>query len=88
MTRTEIYSKLMEIIAQNFEIKLPDHVDEGSRIYEDLFIDSIMVLQLTVYIEEEFGIFVPEDNVDPEVLETVGSLISFIEHLKLQNQTA
>jgi acyl carrier protein len=41
-----------------------------------------MVLQLIVYVEEEFGISVPEEDVDPAVFQTLGSLVTFIEELR------
>lgn len=82
MTREQIMNSLCELIQQNLEIKLPANVTEASRVYQDLFIDSIMVLQLIVYVEEEFGISVPEEDVDPAVFQTLGSLVTFIEELR------
>lgn len=82
MTREQIMSSLCELMQQNLEVKLPENVTEASRVYQDLFIDSIMVLQLIVYVEEEFGISVPEEDVDPAVFQTLGSLVTFIEELR------
>jgi acyl carrier protein len=82
MQRTEILSKLSMLIEENLEVKLPEKVQESSRMYQDLRIDSIMVLQLVVYIEEEFDVLVPEEDVDPAVFETLGSMVTFIEQLR------
>lgn len=41
-----------------------------------------MVLQLVVYIEEEFGVAVPEENVDPAAFATIGTLVDFIDQLQ------
>lgn len=82
MTREQILNSLCELMQQNLEVKLPENVTEASRVYQDLFIDSIMVLQLIVYVEEEFGISVPEEDVDPAVFQTLGSLVTFIEELR------
>ncbi|ETT46375.1 acyl carrier protein [Paenibacillus sp. FSL R7-269] len=41
-----------------------------------------MVLQLVVYIEEVFNVTVPEEEMDPAVFQTVGSLVDFIHALK------
>jgi aryl carrier protein AsbD len=82
MNRIEIIEKLKVIIEENLEHELPENLKEEDGIYDDLGIDSIMVLQLIIYIEEEFGIEVPEDSIDPEVFETVGSLVTFIQALK------
>ncbi|CAM3611875.1 phosphopantetheine-binding protein [Marinicrinis lubricantis] len=87
MSRIEVLEKLKAMIVENLEHTLPDEVHESDRIYEDLGIDSIMVLQLVVYMEEEFHVEVPEEDVDPAVFETMGSLITFIEELQA-GQTA
>lgn len=81
MDRSTIIQKLCMLIEDNLEVRLPADVSESSRIYQDLHIDSIMVLQLVVYVEEEFGIAVPEEDVDPAVFETLGALVTFIEEL-------
>jgi acyl carrier protein len=82
MKREEILTKLVDIIQQNLEVQLPEKVEESHRTFEDLGIDSIMVLQLVVYIEEAFGVAVPEEDVDPDVFKSVGALITFIQELQ------
>ena len=82
MERAEIMHKWCRLIEENLEVKLPEEVLESSRIYQDLHIDSIMVLQLVIYIEDEFGVVVPEEDVDPAVFQTVGAMITFIEELR------
>ncbi len=85
MARAELMSKLCALIEENLEVKLPEDVQESSRMYQDLRIDSIMVLQLVVYIEEEFDVLVPEEDVDPAVFETLGSMVTFIEQLQAES---
>lgn len=81
MNRRQIVDKMTLVIERNLNLRLPDQVSESDRLYEDLNIDSIMVLQLVVYLEEEFGVEVPEEAVDPAVFQTIGSLVTFIEQL-------
>lgn len=81
MNRRQIVDKMTLVIERNLNLRLPDQVSESDRLYEDLNIDSIMVLQLVVYLEEEFGVEVPEEAVDPAVFRTIGSLVTFIEQL-------
>ncbi|MNT99013.1 acyl carrier protein [compost metagenome] len=40
-----------------------------------------MMMQLLVWIEVEFGLSIPEEEVDPRVFQTVGSLLDFMESL-------
>lgn len=82
MNRSEILEKLKVVIRENLEHEIPQEVNESSQIYEDLNIDSIMVLQLIVYIEEMFEVSVPDENVDPASFETMGGLITFIQELQ------
>ncbi|MNC41683.1 Acyl carrier protein [compost metagenome] len=82
MERSVILAQLKELISENLELEVPDQLEDGHRIYDDLNIDSIMVLQLVVYIEENFGVSIPEEGVDPSVYETVGALVDFIQQLQ------
>jgi acyl carrier protein len=85
MSKQEIIDRLQTIITENLEHNLPVTLSEEQRLYEDLNIDSLMVLQLMIYIEEEFQVEVPEEDVDPEVFQTVRSLVQFIQELQKQN---
>ncbi|MWC29847.1 phosphopantetheine-binding protein [Paenibacillus sp. MMS18-CY102] len=81
VNREQYMSQLREAIVQNMNIQVPEQLKETDRLYHDLNIDSIMVLQLVVDLEEVFGVTVPEEDLDPAVFETVGTLVSFIEQL-------
>jgi len=83
-TKDEIIQKLGIILEKDLEMELPGELKESDRLYEDLGIDSIMVLQLIVYIEEQFAVSVPEENVDPATYQTLGAIVDFI--LELQSQ--
>jgi acyl carrier protein len=81
--RLEIMNILRTVMEENLELEgLQAQLQESDRLYEDLSIDSIMVLQLVVYIEEAFDVVVPEVGVEPETFLTVGSLVEFIMGLR------
>lgn len=80
--RSEIIEKIRTVIVENLELEVPEQLQESDRLYEDLNIDSIMVLQLVVYVEEVFEVSVPEEDVDPSVFQTLGALVTFIEDLQ------
>ena len=82
MTRNEILSALRTLIVEQLEIQVPEQLKDDDRLHDDLNIDSIMVLQLIVDVEERFEVTVPEEDVDPEVFKTVGSLVTFIQQLQ------
>ncbi|MEK3877877.1 phosphopantetheine-binding protein [Paenibacillus sp. FSL H8-0122] len=82
MDKIQTVSQLRQLMSEQLELSLPDVIKEEDRLYEDLNVDSIMVLQLVVYIEEVFNVTVPEEEMDPAVFQTVGSLVDFIHALK------
>lgn len=82
MDKEQMVSQLRQLMSEQLELSLPDVIKEEDRLYEDLNVDSIMVLQLAVYIEEVFNVTVPEEKMDPAVFQTVGSLVDFIHALK------
>lgn len=82
MNRTEVTKELRALMADMMEVEIPAELKETDRIYDDLGIDSIMVMQLMVGMEETFNITVPEEEVDPANFSTVGNLVSFIEGLQ------
>ncbi|NQX47697.1 acyl carrier protein [Paenibacillus tritici] len=82
MDKEQTVSQLRQLMSEQLELSLPDVIKEEDRLYEDLNVDSIMVLQLVVYIEEVFNVTVPEEEMDPAVFQTVGSLVDFIHALK------
>jgi acyl carrier protein len=42
--------------------------------------DSMAVVTVLTALEEEYGFFVDDDEIDAEIFETVGSLISFVDN--------
>ena len=41
--------------------------------------DSMAVVVILTELEEQFGFFVDDDEIDAEIFETVGSLLAFVE---------
>jgi aryl carrier protein AsbD len=82
MGRQEIIHELRNLIVENLELDAPEQLSELDRLYEDLRVDSIMVLQLIVYIEEVFRVNVPEEGIEPEAFLTIGSLVDLITSLQ------
>lgn len=80
--RQQLIKELRTVMVENLELKLPEQLQESDRLYEDLYVDSIMVIQLMVYIEEVFHVSVPEDGLDPKTFFSVGSVVDLIESLQ------
>lgn len=80
-TREALKSELQGLIRHKFKLNI-DELRDGLRLNEDLAVDSIMIVQLIVFIEVELKLQVPDDQVDPRAFATIGSLLDFMERLE------
>ena len=71
-----VFDKVKKIIVDQLDVE-EDKVTEAARITDDLGADSLDVVDLLMSIEDEFGVEVPDDEI--ENIKTVGSLVSYIE---------
>ncbi|PGQ99593.1 petrobactin biosynthesis protein AsbD [Bacillus cereus] len=85
MRREALKNAVLKIMIEKMELTNVTHLEETMRLNQDLYIDSVMMLQLIVYIEMDIKLCVPEDEVDPKAFLTVGSLLDFMEELQEVN---
>ena len=71
-----VLEKVKAILAEQFDVE-EDKVTADTDLQEDLGADSLDVVDLLMSIEDEFGVEVPDDEI--EIIKTVGSLVSYIE---------
>ena len=71
-----VLEKVKAILAEQFDVE-EDKVTADTDLQEDLGADSLDVVDLLMSIEDEFGVDVPDDEI--EIIKTVGSLVSYIE---------
>ena len=71
-----VLEKVKAILAEQFDVE-EDKVTADTDLQEDLGADSLDVVDLLMSIEDEFGVAVPDDEI--ENIKTVGSLVSYIE---------
>ncbi len=72
----EILEKVKKLIAEQFDAQ-EDTISEDTAIVDDLGADSLDVVDLVMAISGEFGIEIPDDQV--ENFKTVGDIVSYIE---------
>jgi acyl carrier protein len=75
MERDEAIGALREVAVEILSVE-PDQVTEGARFKEDLDADSLDLVELVMALEEEFGVEVPEEEL--EGVETVGQAYDLI----------
>ena len=74
-----VFEKIRKILCEQLDLE-EDDVTVESNIAEDLGGDSMDVVDLIMSIEDEFGIEVPDDQV--ENIKTVGDIVNYIENAK------
>ncbi|MDQ4049205.1 MAG: acyl carrier protein [Actinomycetota bacterium] len=75
MTRQEILDRIRAHLAAELEIE-PARIGDGTRFKEDLEADSFDLLELTVELEDIYGIRIPDEEA-AKIL-TVGQAADFV----------
>lgn len=71
-----VYEKIVEKICKQFGLE-PSEVSENTSFIDDLGADSLDVVELTIEMEDEFGMAeVPEEEL--KKLVTVGDLVEYV----------
>ncbi|KMJ57144.1 acyl carrier protein [Bacillus sp. LL01] len=82
MTRQEIVQIIHDVLQHH--IKLPATAlvafHEDARLNEDLYMDSIMILQMILHLEVDLGFEIPDEMLVSKDFRTVGSLVDFLLH--------
>ena len=65
-------------LANSTSIKLNGAVDRGTPLLQGGLLDSLGILQLTMFLSETLGIEVTDEDYVPENFETVGRLVDFV----------
>ena len=71
-----VLEKVKAILAEQFDVE-EDKITADTDLQEDLGADSLDVVDLLMSIEDEFGVEVPDEEI--ENIKTVGALVSYIE---------
>ena len=81
LSREELYQAVYDILKHKLNIPTWKYFEESARLNEDLYMDSIMILQLILHLELDIGINIPDDMLVPKDFHTVKSLLDFLEGL-------
>ncbi|MFC6275037.1 acyl carrier protein [Levilactobacillus tangyuanensis] len=75
MTRTEIFDKIADIIADRFETDR-EGINEQLNFKQDLDADSIDFVEFVLELEDTFGAEISDE--DAENLNTIGEVVDYI----------
>ena len=72
-------NQLIDLIGKYSKVEVNNEfLSDNLSLDNDLGIDSIMLLQLIVDIEDEFSISISDDELDTEIIGTFGGLLDLI----------
>lgn len=75
MSEEEIFKKIADLIADNFEIDR-DKITMATSFTEDLNADSIDLVEFIMQLEDEFGSEIPD--ADAEKIKTVKDAVEYV----------
>ena len=75
MSEEEIFNKIKDMIADNFDVD-KDKITEDTNFINDLDADSIDLVEFILQLEDEFGAEIPDD--EAEKIKTIGDAVSYI----------
>ena len=76
MSKEEIFNKIKDLIAENFDVD-KDKITESTSFIDALDADSIDLVEFILQLEDEFGSEIPDE--EAEKIKTVGDAVSYIE---------
>ncbi len=79
----EIKEQIKQFFEDNFMAEFDDTFTEESSLLENGIIDSTGVLELVLYLEENFGIKIEDDELVPENLDSLKNIQNFIKKKEL-----
>ena len=75
-TKDRLIEFILNELAADNDVK---HLDENQSLLESDIIDSLGIMKLLAFIEEEFKLKVLDDELIPENFDTIASILKLIE---------
>ncbi len=75
----ELKDKIRTFVVENFLFGNNQNLEDTTSFLEEGIIDSTGVLELVSFIEEEFSIFVEDEELIPENLDSIYNVTAYLE---------
>ena len=75
MSKEEIFNKIRDILADNFEVD-KEKITNETNFTSDLDADSIDLVEFILQLEDEFGAEISDE--DAEKIKTVGDAVNYV----------
>lgn len=76
---TDTRTMIADYLRQRFPVLSGSSFDDGTPLLSDGIIDSLGILDLAMFLGEELGIEISDDDFEPANFETFGQLLAFVE---------
>lgn len=78
MNKNAMISAIRQVLQKELQCQYLDRFNAEARLNEDLYLDSVLLMQLLLHLELSLGITVPDSALNKEDLATVDSLAQFL----------
>ena len=85
MNREEVIIKLKEIIIKTRELSVELEQIKGENLVEEIGFNSVDALEILVWVENEFDIRFPDEDLSSELLISLDNLADYVIRRKVQN---
>ena len=85
MNREEVIIKLKEIIIKTMELSVELEQIKGENLVEEIGFNSVDALEILVWVENEFDIRFPDEDLSSELLFSLDNLADYVIRRKVQN---
>jgi acyl carrier protein len=82
---TETLARIRKFIAQKFPLARRRNITDQDNLLETGVIDSLGVLEIVTFLQEDFSLAVEDDELTPENFQDIRSISQFVEQ-RLQTQ--
>lgn len=88
MTRQALVGEIAKLLRLHLNVAHDTELDESTRLNQDIYLDSVMVLELLVLLETKLGFVIPEEAPAREHFLTLGALAEFLLGLSHERQAS
>jgi acyl carrier protein len=78
MTTTDVRTQVRQFVTTNFYLVDPDALADSTSLVASGIIDSTGVLELATFVENEYAISVPDDDMIPANFDSIDALVGFV----------
>ncbi len=74
----DVQQSVKRFVVENFYVSDPSELGEDTSLIATGLVDSTGMLEVIAFLEGEYGIQIPDHEVSPENLETIGRIAAFV----------